>query len=378
MNTANDRFRSIISRQHLPALDGLRAVAALTVVAAHAEGSRIPGDLGVSAFFVLSGFLITRLLLREVENSGTVSKRQFYIRRTLRIFPAYYAFIVVSFLLDARAGQQWSLARSLTALTYSANYFNAFNHHATTSTAHVWSLAVEEQFYLLWPVLFVFLVARGRRALLTGLGALGLAALAWRSWLILGVHVDASYVYNAFDTRMDNLAVGCLLAVIADYDRVSVVAEAIARRFWFPLLTLGMLLVSRLAFTPSYHYTVGFLVDAVLVGVLIVQLLQLYSTAVWSWMESPVVTYLGRISYPIYLYHGWGGSFGRLVPEWHGTQFIFGVLATIGLASGSYFVIEKPFLNLKKRYSSARTQKAVPIVTASPAPAAGMLALTES
>ncbi len=355
MSQTSVPFRSVIAGTHLPALDGLRAVAVFTVVASHAGFANVPGDLGVSAFFVLSGFLITRLLLQEYDSTGTVSKRQFYLRRTLRIFPAYYVFLLVSFALDARAGQHWSSTQLLTAITYTVNYFNAFNHHPSTSIAHAWSLGVEEQFYLLWPIVFVALLARGRRAVVIGLSVLGLAALAWRSWLTLGAHVDVSYVYNAFDTRFDNLAVGCLLAVVVDYDRVVSAATHVGARSLFPFLTLSLLVASRLGTPAAYHYSIGFTIDALLVAILIVQLLQLYTVSLWSWIEWPVVRYLGKISYPIYLYHAWGASFGHRVPgHSHSLEFVGGIIATVALASGSYYLVERPFLKLKQRFEPSR------------------------
>jgi peptidoglycan/LPS O-acetylase OafA/YrhL len=370
-------FREVIAGSHLPALDGLRAVAVFTVVASHSNlPLRIPGDLGVSAFFVLSGFLITRLLVRERERTGEVSIRRFYLRRTMRIFPAYYAFLLLSYALDARAGQLWSNTLLANALTYTVNYFNAFNHHPSTSVAHAWSLAVEEQFYLLWPLAFVILAQRGRRALVTGVSLAALAAVAWRSWLYLGGHVDPSYVYNAFDTRLDNLAVGCLLALAVDYDTVVAAAGRVAERSWFPIVTLALLLTSRIATPESYHYSIGFTVDALLVATLIVQLLQLYRTRLWSWLEWRTVRYLGAISYPIYLYHQWGASVGRRIAgDAHAFEFAAGVIATIALASGSYYVIERPFLRLKARYAPEaraisspiedRTQPAVALAASS-------------
>lgn len=359
---SNTLFRNVIARTHLPALDGLRAVAVFTVVALHANFPlRIPGDLGVSAFFVLSGFLITRLLISERERTGDVSIRRFYLRRTMRIFPAYYAFLLLSYAIDAHAGQRWSPTLLANTLTYTVNYFNAFNHHPTTSVAHAWSLAVEEQFYLLWPLAFVILAARGRRALVAGVSLAALAAVAWRSWLILGAHVDASYVYNAFDTRLDNLAIGCLLALAVDYERVVAAATMVAKRSWFPIVVLVLLLTSRLALPDAYHYSIGFTVDALLVAVLIAQLLQLYRTCLWGWLEWPAVRYLGTISYPIYLYHQWGASVGRRIAgDGRLVEFAVGVLATILLATGSYYVIERPFLKLKARYAPEMRAKTPP------------------
>jgi peptidoglycan/LPS O-acetylase OafA/YrhL len=185
-----------------------------------------------------------------------------------------------------------------------------------------------------------------------GVSVAALAAVAWRSWLILGGHVDESYVYNAFDTRFDNLAVGCLLAIAVDFESVVIAAGIAAKRSWFPLVTVALLITSRLALTDSYHYSVGFAVDALLVAALIAQLLQLYRTRLWSWLEWRSIRYLGTISYPIYLYHQWGDSVGRrLSGGARPVEFAVGVMATIVLASGSYYMIERPFLKLKARYA---------------------------
>jgi peptidoglycan/LPS O-acetylase OafA/YrhL len=340
----------VLSESRLPGLDGLRAVGVFAVIMAHAvSANSLPGDFGPTAFFVLSGFLITRLLMRAHKKTGAVSIRRFYLGRTLRIFPAYYAFLLVSYLLDARAGQRWSRALLESALTYTVNYFNAFNHHPTTSLAHAWSLGVEEQFYILWPLAFVILVTRGRRALIGGVCLAALAGIAWRSWLIIGAHVDGSYVYNAFETRFDSLAVGCLLALVIDYKKAVTVAEWCAKRSWFPAVTLATLLASRTILGRTYHFSIGFTIDSLLVAVLIVQVMQLYRTRLWCWLEWPVIRYLGAISYPMYLYHAWGASVGRRFPGNSPLlDFLAGILATIILASGSYHFIERPFLKLKR------------------------------
>ena len=341
----------MIARRHFPALDGLRAVAVLTVIVGHREYPirGVPGDLGVSAFFVLSGFLITRLLIRERESAGTVSLTGFYARRTIRIFPAYYSFLLFSFMLDRAQGAHWSAELGLSAVTYTMNYFNALNHHPTNSISHAWSLAVEEQFYLVWPILFLLLARRGRRALATGVTVAALLAVARRLWLT--AHgADVAYLYNAFDTRFDNLAVGCLFAIVADHERVVRAAAVISRQAWYPLVTIALLLTSRLFTVPWYHYTAGLTVNAILVMALIAQLLLLYATPLWSWLEHPVTRYLGTISYPMYLYHQWGDAVGRHAASGEGGVFLVGVLATIALASGSYYVVEKPFLRLKGRF----------------------------
>jgi len=117
----------------------------------HFGVNQVPGDLGVSAFFVLSGFLITWLLLKEDSRMGEVSLTRFYTRRVLRIFPAYYTFLGLSFVIDHLRHDTWSPALRNSAILYVVNYFNALHGHPNTSIAHAWSLAVEEQFYLFWP-----------------------------------------------------------------------------------------------------------------------------------------------------------------------------------------------------------------------------------
>ena len=351
-STSPEDLGAILRRRHLPALDGLRAVAVFVVIAYHFFGAPIPGDLGVSAFFVLSGFLITWLLLKEYDADGTISLRNFYTRRVLRIFPAYYFFITVSFLIDYLRGDRWEGARGLSALFYVVNYYNAAHGHPSTSIAHAWSLGIEEQFYALWPLVLLMLIRRGRAHALGILAVVIAAVAAWRSFLYLDLGVGTPYVYNAFDTRFDNLAVGCFLALGAGEPWLLRFARAAARSTLLPLVTLVLLMLSRCATSASYHYSVGFTVDAVLVSVLLVQLLFLHRHALWSWLEHPVARYLGVISYPLYLWHVWGLGVGKwlhVVPL--AGQFAAGVAVCIAVASASYFAIETPFLALKRRFS---------------------------
>ena len=108
----------------------------------------------------------------------------------------------------------------------------------------------------------------------------------------------------------------------------------------------------------TYHYSAGFTVDAGLIAIFIVQVLQLYRKPLWSWLELPLVRYLGTISYPLYLYHQWGlGAVQRLYALPEGVQFLAGTLVCIAVASGSYFVVERPFLRLKRRLEIASTER---------------------
>jgi peptidoglycan/LPS O-acetylase OafA/YrhL len=330
-----------LKRSHIPALDGIRAVSVLIVILYHSGLEWVPGDLGVSAFFVLSGFLITWLLFKEEYRTGSVSLKSFYARRILRIFPAYYAFFAVSIAFDYIRGYRWDHALIYSGLFYVMNYYNAFHGHPPMAIAHAWSLAIEEQFYLLWP--FLFLTFRRRNEFL--ICAIGIV-LIWRTYLY-GFHgVSTAYVYNAFDTRCDSLAIGCLLATLLQSGKFPRVASNSSSPV--ALLALGLLVISR-SFSPQiYHYTLGFTIDALLISIVIVQAILLRDSIFWRWLEHPVTRYIGTISYPMYLYHIWAiGAALRL----HVWPIPTAILITVLLASGSYYLIEKPFLRLKSRWS---------------------------
>jgi len=356
-----------LAQSHIPVLDGLRAVSVFTVMVYHFGFARVPGDLGVSTFFVLSGFLITWLLLKEDRETGRVSLTGFYTRRVLRIFPAYYAFLALSFVIDHLRHHPWSPALRNSAIFYVVNYFNAIHGDHHTSVAHAWSLAIEEQFYVLWPLAFLLLRRQGGRVTVRVLVWMIATVAIWRSVAFLLIGTSPTYVYNAFETRFDNLAIGCLLALLLERGYLERALNATARLSWLPLLTIGLLVISRMLMPASYHYSAGFTVDAALIAVLIVQILQHHHQRLWSWLELPTVRYLGTISYPLYLYHPWGlGAARQLHGLPVGVQFIAGCLICVAVASGSYFIVERPFLRLKRHIGAGRTERVLRVTRLEP------------
>ena len=350
-------LRNLLSQKRLPLLDGIRAVSVLIVIGAH-FGYAVPSDLGVSAFFVLSGFLITWLLLRERDTTGDVSLQHFYLRRTLRIFPAYYAFLALAFAWDVLRADAWPPRLLLAGATYTVNYFNAATGHPSTSIAHAWSLSVEEQFYLLWPLAFLLLARRSTRALAWGLAVAIVASAAWRSVAFLGLDLGASYAYNAFECRVDNVAIGCLLAVLARFERARAAIAVIAARPWAPLVTLALLALSRFATSAAYHYSAGFTVDAVLIAVTMVQLLHFPTHGLWRWLESAPARWMGTISYPMYLYHAHALGVAHRVPGPGFVQFLAGVAASCLLAYASWRLLEQPMLQLRPRLERLLAKRA--------------------
>lgn len=349
-----EQLISKFDRKHIPALDGVRAIAALIVVFYHLylrHLSWLPdGSFGVLIFFVLSGFLITWLLLKEADRSGTVSLRGFYFRRSIRIFPAFYACFIVNFaalLLSSRA-VPWTACLS-TGL-YFQDYYFPF-HEEGNFMGFSWSLAVEEQFYLIWPIIFKTFQGR-RQALAKWLVGVTICTWVYRAILIFAVHPPEHYISYSFDCHIDHLTVGALAAIA--------LRSGWLRRFWSvvcsPLYaTLSVILLAlsvelQHRFGHAYDHTFGFTFDPIVIAILLVQLISLASVAPFSWLNLPIPLFLGRISYPIYLYHSLAITLaGRFV---HGHDATLrpaaSVLLALGFATASYFLIERYFLTLKK------------------------------
>jgi peptidoglycan/LPS O-acetylase OafA/YrhL len=346
------KLEAILEGRNLPGLDGFRMIAVISVVLAHSGvNSFFTARHGVAGFFVLSGFLITWLLLKEYESSGRISLRDFYMRRSLRIFPAYYAFILVSIGWDLFRGNDDINEAILPGLFYLMNYHNALEGHSTSSLAHTWSLAVGEQFYLLWPIMFLALIKKGREYTIGFLIIISLLVMAWRSYSFTILDFGTSYAYNAFDTRFDNLAIGCLIAFLIERKSFLRFANTLSSSAWMPLLTISLLYASRQIPSENYEYGPAFTIDALLLGVLLLQFIRLSHGHLWGWLNHSWVVYIGIISYPIYLWHVWGLQAGNklnFLPEI--LQTTAGILISGMLGALSYHLLEKRFLALKRKY----------------------------
>jgi len=349
-----ENLKTGLQLSQLPALDGLRAVGAFLVVFYHFGFAYVPGGFGVLMFFVLSGFLITWLLLKETEQSGSISLRHFYVRRSLRIVPAFYGYwlLYVGLALIFHKTIIWNQA--ICALFYVSNYFQAIHGNLNTGLSHAWSLGIEEQFYLLWAPLFFLLRKRPNRQVWV---LLGLIVTVWvhRELLHFVFGVSQGYIYQAFDTRADHLLMGCLLAVLLRFGFLGGFWRAICSRPALSVITTSLLLVSvalQIHFGSTYRDTVAFVVDPVLVALLIVQTIAFRGTVLWRWLQFAWVRYLGRISYSIYLYQQlvMDPTRKRLVGFPVIVQLAAAVAVVILLASASYFIIERPFLSLKDRF----------------------------
>ena len=206
---------------YVPALDGVRAIAVLTVIVFHTFYDRFPGGyIGVDLFFVLSGYLITSNLLAEWENCGRIDMPRFWLRRVRRLAPGLYVFLAcLAFAALFTKIRNDVLEAIGFAATYTMNWARAFELGPDTVLAHTWSLAIEQQFYLIWPIVLSALLAKaGRRGAPLAILALILAVLGWRIALE-AMHAPGTRIYNGFDTRADALLIGCLLAFLPNLPR---------------------------------------------------------------------------------------------------------------------------------------------------------------
>jgi peptidoglycan/LPS O-acetylase OafA/YrhL len=208
----------------IPSLDGLRAISILIVLVSHAGyGSVVPGGLGVTIFFFLSGYLITTLLMDENDRSGQIDIKKFYLRRAFRLFPPLLVTLVIAYSLVRLGllGGGISWAGVLAQLLYFANYYGLFFDPGNTTaagTSILWSLAVEEHFYMIYPAIMAGLLVLGlsRQRIVVILATACLAVLAWRMYLAGLPTFQPERTYYSSDTRVDSIIFGCLLALAAN------------------------------------------------------------------------------------------------------------------------------------------------------------------
>ncbi len=321
-----------------PALDGLRGLAIVLVIACHlidtVTGVDHPalGTTGVTVFFTLSGFLITSLLMEEHAITGRLRWGYFYGRRARRLLPALAVVLVVIGSVQVAGGFTGPVAL-LPVAFYVANWFAAGGHNLGL-LPHTWSLAIEEQFYLAWPLLLLFCLRRSRRALeFVCLAGIVIAVMLRLSLWEHGA--GAQRIYFGTDTRADALLVGCLLAAWAHRGRSSPDVPP-----WVGTAAAAGLVAVSLALSGSYgtHILLPTVVPW-LSAVLIVSACAIAP----AWMESAVARYLGRRSYALYLWH-----FAMLLMVGNLTSSVpaavLAVIVSLGIAELSWRYVESPVL----------------------------------
>ena len=307
------------------------------------------GGFGVDLFFVLSSYLITELLIREYNHYGKVDVRSFYIRRALRIWPLYFFFLSASVLLIPYIipGDKLELNYLLLFILFAGNWGCAAYGFPNSVAAPLWSISLEEQFYLTWPVLISLLGVRRIKQM-----AITMLVIANVTRLILAFSnpSDVSIWCNTF-VRLDPIACGALLSWILR-GRVPAMKSA-GRIFLFSLGLFIWFLVAN--FTKATGLTILINYPAVTCGSLLM-LISVLRMNGQRWLRFPYLIYLGRISYGLYVYHMFSIAFVA--------RFVAGTLArapislclTIIISAISYRWIEQPFLRIKERFTYVKSR----------------------
>lgn len=345
------------SSTRILSLDGLRAISIAFVFLGHLNGTEhFPRELrwlgplagfGVRVFFVLSGFLITTLLLKELELTNRISLRNFYLRRIFRIFPASYTYILVICGLAALHFVHLHPHDVLHAVTYTSNYYQGRSWYM----GHLWSLSVEEQFYLLWP-LTLWLAGRRRGMIIAALVCvLAPFIRAAEFGLVPAAHLA---IGEWFETIADSLAIGCLLAGMRDRLSENRRYLQFLRSRFFIAIPLLMLVLALSHPHLRYEFTVVFSLLNVGIALCLDWSLRFTSNAVGAFLNWRPVSFLGVLSYSLYL---WQQPFLDRNIKSPLTAFPLNLVLAFSAAIVSYYMIERPFLEFKKRFESRRVKQ---------------------
>jgi peptidoglycan/LPS O-acetylase OafA/YrhL len=342
---------------YLPSLDGVRAIAAMLVFVSHAGlGHLVPGGLGVTIFFFLSGYLITTLLRREYESTGTISFRHFYLRRVYRIFPPMYLvlFSILALGLLGLVPHTATWSGLLSQVFQVTNYFvlNSVDESGLVySTGTYWSLAVEEHFYIIFPVSLLFCLRRWRYANVAKILLLAcLAELAWRCILVYVFHAPAPRTYLATDTRLDSMLFGCILglwrnpALDPEGDRYPLVLKALVLAGAVALLAATLVIRH-----PEFRETLRYTLQGVACFPLFWLAVRHPKWPVFAPLNSAPFVLLGKISYTFYLCHFF---FVRLAETLFTEQIVIALTsfaASFAFAYLVYRTVEQPFARLRRR-----------------------------
>lgn len=325
-----------------PALDGIRALAVIAVLLFHAMIPWAQGGMGgVDVFFVLSGYLITRILAREADSTGTIELRRFYVRRLRRLYPALLALLAMYLVLapvmfPSLTTTEW-LVEPLAGALYLSDYYRVFGLEPNY-LIHLWSLAVEEQFYLLWPLLLLGVTRLDRASAIRLLAGVFVMATAWRAWSAL-YWAGEEQLYYHFDMRLSGLALGGMLG----YARI----EA---RQWVGWIGLAgtvacVLLISK---EDALYYVACITVTEVAAALLVIGAPAALGRLSW----------LGKMSYGLYLWHYPLGRWARELGATPWEQFAVSLTLGLAFAALSYYTVEAAFRSAPRSEAGRQVRQA--------------------
>ncbi len=356
-------IRDHIKFNYTPELDGLRGISILWVMIFHAGFPFMRGGfIGVDIFFVLSGFLITLLLILEFDGRGRISLRNFYIRRVLRLGPALVCLLIVycivsTLVLDSEKLKS-NYVDALIALFYLSNWARAFAIHPPDFLGHTWSLSIEEQFYLIWPVFLIFLLNKSIKRSHIAMITILIAMFSWFFRLYL-LYNDTSpeRLYNGLDVRADGLMLGCFIGILVgsgyfkDNFRMTLkkILTIIA-----PVSMICLFIFSIVCYWKNpVMFAFGYIMVEILAVVLILDAMFGQKTMMRKFLSMRWLVWTGSISYGLYLWHYPVFRLMRALGFNLNVIMTAGIGITFIIATISYYGMERPILKIKKRYARA-------------------------
>lgn len=339
-----------------PALDGLRGVAILAVLAFHThhifDSSILKGgNAGVDIFFVLSGFLITALLLEEWQTSGEITLRGFYWRRVLRLVPALLVLLVsLYFFADVflPIGEAGATTRSIpVAFLYASDFGLAFFQLRLGSLQHTWSLAMEEHFYLVWPLFLVAVLKLGasRKRLVVITLSLVVASAVHRA-VLHQLGALPVRTYYGIDTRADALLIGCATGMCVCWGFLR--ARSL-RLLVVPAVALIVVVMMATGYASAFMTLGGFTLLAMAAAVVIGWVVLGPASYLHGVLAFAPLAWVGRISYGLYLWHYPIFKASSLLRAGWSLRLLVALTATLTVTCLSYYLIERPALRLKVR-----------------------------
>ena len=336
---------------NIPGLDGLRAISILLVMISHSGlQSIVPGVFGVTIFFFISGFLITWLLIEEHRTTDGISIKRFYLRRVLRLYPPLLIYVVAMSAIWAIRGFSLDYIGLLGALFYFANYLYAISpEHVAVYGAHLWSLSVEEHFYLFFPLLFALGIGRNK----TALGVLIAAALVIR---LVETYLGASETYTSVATecRYDSILAGCITAILVNDRGAGRLVELIVHPATV-VIALCAILSTFVIRDSIFRQTIRFTIQNIaLVPIVVSAVFTPRYLAVKTVLNWKPVAWIGVLSYSLYLWHYALFDLAKTVLGGAPATIQYGAgwLLAFCVAVAIYFLVERPMFKLRKMVGS--------------------------
>ena len=371
---------------YMPGLDGLRALAVVAVIAYHSEIESVPGGfLGVEIFFVISGYLITALLLEEFNLNSAINLRQFWGRRARRLLPALFLYVggSIAFAYSMAEDVVPTKGEVLSTLGYVYNWFGIFQEISYTDVFerknffhHLWSLAVEEQFYLLWPILLLCLQRYINRKVTISLLVLGIMSSAFLMWTMYQPFEDPLRVYYGTDTRASGLLIGALLAYIwRPWNDEKSELSPKGKDVLLPvgLAALGILILANMHYTllmpdADQLFRGGFLITSIVTAIVIACVV-IPDSNLNSLLGLAPFVWVGKRSYGLYLWH-WPVfqlTRERVDVDINGWElFAVRIFVTLVLVEISYQCIERPIRERRMMKELAKVKRIKEIKTSLP------------